>query len=66
MKKIVVDQINSFITDYKILPDQKYSFIAGKSTITNLLLCFNCWSHKLDHDIICFKFSDKVFDKVPN
>jgi hypothetical protein len=68
MESIIVDRLDSFTSEFAIIPKEQYGFTKGKSVETNLLSCLNDWSSLVDLgksvDVVYLDFA-KAFDKVP-
>ncbi|KAH0813908.1 hypothetical protein GEV33_008883 [Tenebrio molitor] len=68
MESIIVDRLDSFTSEFAIIPKEQYGFTKGKSVKTNLLSCLNDWSSLVDLgksvDVVYLDFA-KAFDKVP-
>jgi hypothetical protein len=63
----VVDKLDSFTSEFAIIPKEQCDFTKGKSVETNLLSCLNDWSSLVDLgksvDMVFLDFA-KAFDKV--
>jgi ribonuclease P/MRP protein subunit RPP40 len=68
MESIIVDRLDSFTSEFAIIPKEQYGFTKGKPVETNLLSCLNDWSSLVDLgksvDVVYLDFA-KAFDKVP-
>jgi hypothetical protein len=68
MESIIVDRLDSFTSEFAIIPKEQYGFTKGKSVETNLLSCLNDWSSLVDLgksvDVVYLDFA-KAFGKVP-
>jgi hypothetical protein len=67
MESIIVDKLDSFTSEFAIIPKEQCGFTKGKSVETNLLSCLNDWSSLVDLgksvDVVYLAFA-KAFDKV--
>jgi ribonuclease P/MRP protein subunit RPP40 len=67
MESIIVDKLDSFTSEFAIIPKEQCGFTKGKSVETNLLSCLNDWSSLVDLgksvDMVYLDFA-KAFDKV--
>jgi hypothetical protein len=50
MESIIVDKLDSFTSEFAIIPKEQCGFRKGKSVETNLLFCLNDWSSLIDLD----------------
>ena len=68
-EKIVHDRCIQFWIDHQVFCDQQFGFRRNKSTLSQLLLCFNDWaesrSNRYATDVIFLDFC-KAFDSVPH
>ncbi|KAH0818448.1 hypothetical protein GEV33_004343 [Tenebrio molitor] len=53
MESIIVDKLDSFTSEFAIIPKEQCSFMKGKSVETNLLSCLNDWSSLIDWNDVC-------------
>ena len=69
LKRIVKDQLVSFISGNQLLSVKQHGFVNGRSTTINILSCdtliADIESIMAAYDIIEFEFR-KAFDKVPH
>ena len=67
MEKIVCAAILSFLTQNNLVTPQQHGFVRGRSCQTNILLCLEKWTERLDSGksvyVAYFDYS-KAFDKV--
>ena len=67
LERIIVSQLNNFLSVHSIIVDEQFGFRAGHSTSDQLLLTYNDISLSLDNgkvvDLVFFDYS-KAFDKV--
>lgn len=55
IESIISEQLKNCLLNEKIIPDQQYGFMTGRSVMTNLLPCINIWSSSLynKHQTAC-------------
>ena len=69
MQRFVRDQVVTHLLEEKLLSNKQYGFIAGRSTITQLLLYFDaCIKEVANGDVVDSIYLDfsKAFDTVPH
>ena len=68
-EKIVKNRVFHFWLDQNIFNPNQYAYLSGKSTLTQLLSCFDDWSKSRNKskstDVVFLDFS-KAFDSVPH
>ena len=69
LEKVIYNQLSVFINSKAVLSTKQHGFVAGRSTLTNLLQSEatfrNFQLRRYPYDVIAFDF-EKAFDKVPH
>ena len=69
MEKFIKNSLNQHLIENNILSKEQFGFVAGRNTVTQLLVTLNDWMQDLDNDIpIDAAYMDfrKAFDTVPH
>ena len=69
MEKIIKSKLNSHLKTNKLLANEQYGFVSGRSTDTQLLTSLLHWQKALDEDVpvdVVYMDFKKAFDSVPH